>query len=99
MPGDIRAMQLNMDDFQAGVVTKPEFDAKNAEIVATMEARNAELLEEGSKIPTDPMSLLMYAGGLLGTAMGTNKYRDGRRKARGERTGSGLPPPAGPTPV
>ena len=83
-PGDLSALQANMDDFQGGVITKPEFDAQNQEIMAEVESRTERLKEQAGKIPTDPVSLLTYLGGMLGTAYGTTRYRDGRRKARQE---------------
>jgi len=92
MPGDIDALRQNLDAFEAGAVTKPEFDARNQEIADEIEARNAELKEKAHELPTDPLQLLAWGGSMLATVVGTNKLRDHRRKMRGEATGTGHGP-------
>lgn len=84
--GDLRALQVNMEKLESGAITKPEFDARNEEIISQVEARDAELAEKAGQLPTDPVSLLVYGGGLLASVLGTDKYRDAKRKKRGEPT-------------
>lgn len=84
MPGDLEEMQLNLEDVRSGAITVPEYNARQQELLREIEARNEKLKEEAGNIPTDPISLLTYAGGIAGTILGTNKIRDNRRKKRNE---------------
>ena len=89
MPADIEAIRANLDDYQAGAISKVEFDANNDEIQANMDARNAEMAGRG--LPTDPVSLFTYAGGMLATAFGVTKHRDRNRRKRGESVSTEKP--------
>jgi hypothetical protein len=101
MPGDIESLRHNFEAFEAGAITKPVFDARNAEISAEIDARNAAAIEKMKDIPTSPLELLTYVGGIAATIAGsvktTNVLRDKRREQRGEVTGNA--PAAPPTVV
>lgn len=88
-PQDIRNLRMSVEDVRDGAITVPEFNQRVDAVAVAAEERGEALREELQGIPTDPVSLLVYLAGAVGTVTtavkGTNLVRDGRRRKRGER--------------
>lgn len=83
-------ISLALDDLEAGTLSRDEFDDELEDIreftarTAGIEARGAANSALGS-IPTSPVELALWVGGLLAAGtFTTNTVRDRRRKKRGE---------------
>lgn len=91
-PGDIAELRYNFEAFEAGAITKPVFDERNRQIAEDIKTRNDAVLEAAKNIPTSPLEIVSYIAAIAGTfgasVKGTNMIRDGRRKKRGESTGT-----------
>jgi len=88
MPRDLDELRFNLDAFKGGAITKPEFNTANAKVYETIEKRNEEIKAAAMDVPTDPVEVVLWAGGILTAILGESKRRDWKREKRGEPTGT-----------
>ena len=88
LPSDIRALEDNYTALDRGKISLAEFDTANAKVYETIEKRNEEIKAAAMDVPTDPVEVVLWAGGILTAILGESKRRDWKREKRGEPTGT-----------
>lgn len=91
------AVQEALDELEEGKITFEQFQARlaeaNGEVYSTLDAKIEEVAERAQDVvaATAPVTGnplidlgLAVVTSILGAGYGVNRYRDGRRKARGE---------------
>ena len=81
----LRALEEDNEEAAAHIMIAADTrDEEYQEIFEDIAVRIDASLEAAKKIPSDPVSLLLYASSLLATGLGVDRVRDRRRAIRKE---------------
>ena len=88
-PGDLRDLADSFEAFQEGVITEPELEDAIEAKADEIEERTEALVQSMPTTPAGWLALLAQLGATAAAGgYGVNRWRDKKRVARGEPTGT-----------